>query len=125
MFGDLLISHIYRKLLNSPPLQKTAVLRMGKEKMGIYSCKVLMWNGITLRGLWNVKDIYCNLSSNHLGKVKQKTERDVPKTPIDKMEFEKHLINSKEGRQRGTKTKRTGRKQNSNALDLNPNNHEM
>jgi len=41
------------------------------------------------------------------------------------MEFEKHLINSKEGRQRGTKTKRTGRKQNSNALDLNPNNHEM
>ena len=38
-----------------------------------------MWNGITLRGLWNVKDIYCNLSSSHLGKVKQKTERDVPK----------------------------------------------
>lgn len=60
-----------------------------------------MWNGITLRGLWNVKDIYCNLSSNHLDKVKQKTERDVPKTLTDKMGFEKHLINSEEGRQRG------------------------
>lgn len=41
------------------------------------------------------------MSSNHLDKVKQKTERDVPKTLTDKMGFEKHLINSEEGRQRG------------------------